>query len=166
MIDSVVVWWLTLGIYSFMFPVLSTCAPGTFKSAVRSASCSLCVANTYSTAVQATNVSTCLACPNNSVSVPGRFECECNFGYEGDMRSGLRVEFVRTFRASTASGMLSMTSAGRVAPRSRARVLHSRTGRSRPARRWTGRSTRARARSWASRSTKTSRGRVGVPGRR
>ena len=65
----------------------ASCAPGTFKSAVRSASCSLCAANTYSTAVQATNVSTCLACPNNSVSVPGRFECECNFGYEGDMFS-------------------------------------------------------------------------------
>ena len=65
----------------------ASCAPGTFKSEIRSASCSLCVANTYSTAVQAIKVSTCLACPNNSVSVPGRFECECNFGYEGDMFS-------------------------------------------------------------------------------
>ena len=63
----------------------ASCAPGTYKSEVKSGSCSLCVANTYSTAVQALNVSTCLACPNNSVSVPGRFECECNFGYQGDM---------------------------------------------------------------------------------
>jgi len=63
----------------------ASCAPGTYKSEVKSGSCSLCAANTYSTAVQATNVSTCLACPNNSVSVPGRFECECNYGYEGNM---------------------------------------------------------------------------------
>ena len=64
-----------------------SCTPGTYKSEVRSASCSLCVSNTYSTAVQALNVSTCMSCPNNSVSVPGRFECECNFGYEGGMFS-------------------------------------------------------------------------------
>ena len=63
----------------------ASCAPGTYKSEVKSATCSLCAANTYSTAVQALNVSTCVACPNNSVSVAGRFECECTFGYQGDM---------------------------------------------------------------------------------
>ena len=63
----------------------ASCAPGTYKSEVQSVSCSLCAANTYSTAVQAINVSTCLACPSNSESVPGRFECECTFGYDGDM---------------------------------------------------------------------------------
>ena len=62
-----------------------SCAAGTYKDKVRVGSCSLCAVNTYSTAVQATNVSTCLSCPNNSVSVAGRFECECNFGYEGGM---------------------------------------------------------------------------------
>jgi len=65
----------------------ASCAPGTYKSEIKSVSCSLCAANTYSTAVQALNVSTCLSCPNNSVSVAGRFECECNFGYEGGMFS-------------------------------------------------------------------------------
>jgi hypothetical protein len=62
-----------------------SCAVGTYKSEVKSVSCSLCAPNTYSTAVQATNVSTCLSCPSNSVSVAGRFECECDFGYEGGM---------------------------------------------------------------------------------
>jgi hypothetical protein len=62
-----------------------SCARGTYKEVVKSATCSLCSTNTYSTAVQALNVSTCLSCPNNSVSGQGRFDCDCNFGYEGDM---------------------------------------------------------------------------------
>jgi len=64
-----------------------SCASGKYKEEVKSATCSLCSTNTYSTAVQALNKSTCLSCPNNSVSGPGRFDCDCIAGYEGDMFS-------------------------------------------------------------------------------
>ncbi len=62
-----------------------SCARGTYKEVAKSVTCSLCWTNTYSTAVQALNRSTCLSCPNNSVSGPGRFDCDCIAGYEGNM---------------------------------------------------------------------------------
>jgi len=65
----------------------TTCPPGTYKATGGSATCTFCPANTYSAAVQATTNSTCLACPVNSVAVPGSTQCLCDVGYTGEMAS-------------------------------------------------------------------------------
>jgi hypothetical protein len=65
----------------------SSCAAGTYKSVVKSASCSPCVANTYSTAVQATSLGACVSCPSNSEAGTGSTGCLCSFGYTGEMTS-------------------------------------------------------------------------------
>ena len=60
-----------------------SCAPGSYKSEVMSAPCSLCPVNMYSFAVQALNISSCLACPTGTVSMAGEIICFCAAGSTG-----------------------------------------------------------------------------------
>ena len=66
--------------------ICSTCAAGTYKVGIGSASCTPCVTGKYSTTPAATAETACLSCPVNSNS-PSQSSavtaCKCNVGYSG-----------------------------------------------------------------------------------
>ena len=66
--------------------ICSTCAAGTYKVGIGSASCTPCVTGKYSITPAATAETVCLSCPVNSNS-PSQSSvvtvCKCNVGYSG-----------------------------------------------------------------------------------
>ena len=81
----------------------SACPPGKFKVLPGPSECQLCPAGKYALQSGAVSATTCVACPENTVSLPGasaQTNCTCNAGYQRSVDNTCRPCATGTYKSS------------------------------------------------------------------